>query len=217
MMTPGQLQQGQPQRIFIVADIGGAQDFHMGDEAMLEANLQALRNLFPAIEFVATSRDPVWTQHRYAVQALLAPTFADLTLPAPNWDTEPEVRRQTNWLLSEEIVAALRRADALIVSGGGNLCSTWPSKILERVALIHCARDLGKPAVVLGQTLGPNLTTRESALLAGALQRAQLGQGLPAQGGFGVQPGFGQRADDAVSILPPGLRGLRVACPQHDR
>lgn len=173
-MTPGQLQQGQPQRLFIVADIGGAQDFHMGDEAMLEANLQALRNLFPAIEFVATSRDPVWTQHRYAVQALLAPTFADLTLPAPNWDTEPEVRRQTNWLLSEEIVAALRRADALIVSGGGNLCSTWPSKILERVALIHCARDLGKPAVVLGQTLGPNLTTRESALLAGALQRAQL-------------------------------------------
>ena len=146
----------------------------MGDEAMLEANLQALRSLFPAIEFVATSRDPVWTQHRYAVQALLAPTFADLTLPAPSWDTEPEVRRQTNWLLSEEIVAALRRADALIVSGGGNLCSTWPSKILERVALIHCARDLGKPAVILGQTLGPNLTTRESALLAGALQRAQL-------------------------------------------
>ena len=77
MITPGERQQGQPQRLFIVADIGGAQDFHLGDEAMLEANLQALRNLFPAIEFVATSRDPVWTQHRYACLLYTSPSPRD--------------------------------------------------------------------------------------------------------------------------------------------
>jgi len=38
----------RPGHIFLVADIGGDAARHIGDEAMLEANLDALRSLFPA-------------------------------------------------------------------------------------------------------------------------------------------------------------------------
>jgi polysaccharide pyruvyl transferase WcaK-like protein len=162
---------GSARRFFVSADIGGPEDFHLGDEAMLEANLQAMRRRYAEVEFVATSRDPTWTEARYGLRAIRAPSMGSV-LPGPLWDDDSAVRERTSWLLPPEVVEAVRAADGLIVSGGGNLCSTWPDKILERAALIHCARDSGRPAVVLGQTLGPDLYPRESTLLGAALRRA---------------------------------------------
>ena len=69
--------------------------------------------------------------------------------------------------------AALASADGLVVSGGGNLSSTWPDLLYERVALLHLARIFGKPAVVVGQTIGPKLAGDEYRLLAAALSSAR--------------------------------------------
>ena len=40
---------------------------------------------------------------------------------------------------------AVAGADGLVVSGGGNLSSTWPDLLYERVALLNLARVFGKP------------------------------------------------------------------------
>jgi polysaccharide pyruvyl transferase WcaK-like protein len=160
--------------LFVVADVGGLEDFHLGDEAMLEANLDALRRIQPGLGFVASSRDPRFTEKRYEVRAMQAPSFSTAALPEPEWDEDAGLRERTGWRLGEGIVEAVRHADGLIVSGGGSLCATWPGKLLERAALLHCAADHGKPTVVTGQTLGPELTPRQSALLGKALGRASV-------------------------------------------
>ena len=153
-------------RLFVVGDIGGASDYHLGDEAMLEANLHMFRQLVPGIEFTVPSRDPAWTRRRYGVDSLPAPRFGPGTLEEPDLRREPEV------------AAALRECDGLVVSGGGNMSSTWPEKIAERVALIEEARQAGLPVVVVGQTIGPALTDD---------QRRLLGQALPYASWVGVR------------------------------
>jgi polysaccharide pyruvyl transferase WcaK-like protein len=180
---------------FVVADVAGPEHFHLGDEAMLEANLDALRRWYPEIRFVASSRDPRWTERRYLIRAMPSPSLSIVPLPEPEWDQDRGFRERSGWLLGEAIVEALRQVDGLIISGGGNLCATWPGKLLERAALLHCAADLGKPAVVVGQTLGPALTSRQSALLGAALRRAKM-VGVRDRPSFDLACAFGLRVDD---------------------
>jgi polysaccharide pyruvyl transferase WcaK-like protein len=133
----------------VVADVAAQADYHLGDEAMLEANLSRLRQILPGIRLTVFSRDPEWTSRRYGVGAVRTPQFPDG--------------------VTEEAVQALADADGLVVSGGGNLCGTWPEKIFERVVLIDKARALGRPVVVVGQTIGPTLTDEQKTMLARAL------------------------------------------------
>jgi polysaccharide pyruvyl transferase WcaK-like protein len=143
-----------------VADVAGPRDYHLGDEAMLEANLETLRRWSPDVAFTVLSRDPSWTRRRYGVDAIETPHFST-SFEAPLARSAPHV-----------LVDAMRSADGLLVSGGGNLCETWPEKIAERVAAIECARDLGLPIVVVGQTLGPRLSAPQSLSVARALAAA---------------------------------------------
>jgi polysaccharide pyruvyl transferase WcaK-like protein len=115
---------------------------------MLEANLAALRRLVPGIRFTVFSGDPAWSSRRYAVDAI--------ELPTPAAGPRP-------------IRAALEGATALLISGGGNLCATWPDKIHERSVLIAAARVLRLPTAIVGQTLGPALTPPLGAELASVL------------------------------------------------
>ena len=78
------------------------------------------RRLLPHIRFTVFTRDPLWTSVRYAVDAVRTPTFPRGVTP--------------------EVVSALRSADGLVISGGGNICSTWPEKVEERLALMRTAR-----------------------------------------------------------------------------
>ena len=116
---------------------------------MLEANLAAFRQLLPGIRFTVFSRDPAWTSVRYRVDAVRTPT------PGRG--------------LTGEVVEALRQADGLVISGGGNISASWPEKVDERIALLRAARDLARPAVVVGQTLGPALSVDQAARLAHVL------------------------------------------------
>jgi polysaccharide pyruvyl transferase WcaK-like protein len=144
-------------RLLVCADVGGWETYHAGDEAMLDANLGVLRTLQSRLTPTVISNDPAWTSAEYNVDAV---SDRGLRPDAHPDDFPPDAVRY------------LEHADGLLISGGGNLSSTWPQKIRERVALFRAARAHGLPIVILGQTLGPNLTNRDrdfvSELVCGA-------------------------------------------------
>jgi polysaccharide pyruvyl transferase WcaK-like protein len=116
------------------------------------------------------SHHPAATAKRYGVEAVAAPFFAS------GAKTASERRAALDALLAtaaegqrNPFVDEVARADAVVLSGGGNLSSVWPDLFYERVALLLLARMLGKPAIVLGQTIGPEIAPEESMLLADAL------------------------------------------------
>lgn len=173
-------------QLLIIADVGGVERRHIGDEAMLEANLDAFRRLIPDVAFTVVSQEPAWTAARYGVDAVAPFGFSDDPSAAAERNSRLDcllanaVRRRGETSFGDPTFDAINtagdaiaRADGLVLSGGGNLSSTWPGLLYERVALLHLARIFGKPAVVLGQTLGPNLTDDERRLLAKALSSAR--------------------------------------------
>ncbi|HEV7240060.1 MAG TPA: polysaccharide pyruvyl transferase family protein [Thermoanaerobaculia bacterium] len=157
-------------RLLVIADVGGEETRHIGDEAMLEANLDAFRKLIPNVAFTIVSRDPAWTEARYGVEAVAPFGFSRQAI------AEAERRAMLERLLAGQQHAtadAVAGADGVVVSGGGNLSSTWPDLLFERVALLQLACKLGKPSVVLGQTIGPRLGDDERRLLGEALYSAR--------------------------------------------
>lgn len=116
--------QPAPHSLVIIADVDSG-PFHVGDEAMLAANLEALRRYDPDVRVTVIGRGT----------------------PA----------------------AALDGAGGLFLSGGGNLSSSWPELLQQRVQLIREAQERGLPVVTGGQTIGPELAPRERSALAAAL------------------------------------------------
>jgi polysaccharide pyruvyl transferase WcaK-like protein len=145
-------------RFVILADVGGPHGYHAGDEAMLDANLEGLRNLSPGAELVVCSADPEWTGRRYGVKSVARGTPVE--------------------------------ADLAFVSGGGNLCSTWPDLLWERIRALRSA----KRSIVVGQTLGPALARDEREALADALRRAAL-VGVRECGSLALARSMGIRED----------------------
>jgi polysaccharide pyruvyl transferase WcaK-like protein len=166
-------------RLLIIADVGGEETRHLGDEAMLEANLDALRRLIPGVVFTIVSRDPAWVTKRYGVTAVAtfgfphdpsAITERRALLESLLTDAAKGGREEA---IIESTVDAVAGTDGLVVSGGGNLSATWPDLLYERVALLNLARIFGKPTVVLGQTIGPMLGDDGRRQLAAALSSAR--------------------------------------------
>ena len=199
-----------PVRFFVVADVNGPRSFHLGDEAMLEANLRTLRQLAPKAEFTVLSGDPDWTSQHYAVQSLSRPSLPEQHTAASWTRRMVETDDSEAWpaWTGEEICAALRSSAGLFISGGGNVCATWPERVLERVALIELAHRNGLPVVMTGQTLGPAFTPDQRQLLARALPKVSW-LGLRDQGSDAIARSFGvpaeaihQQVDDAFSLEP---------------
>src|SRR5262245_6047089 len=94
-----------PLSLVISADVGG-ELLHVGDEAMLQANIDRVR------ELACDSRIALCADDSHALRQRLDVD----TVPLPD----------ANGRCSPELEVALAQADALWVSGGGNLCSTWP-------------------------------------------------------------------------------------------
>ncbi len=168
-------------RIVAIGDVGVREHMiHIGDEAMFEAMLRAVRAR--GVDSVtAISAVPGETAARYAVDAVEPIGFgAALALG----------RRAAEERLAAVIAAAhggpavdgaasavidaVRSADGVVVAGGGNLTSTWPVHVFERAALGGIAAAFGRPLVVTGQTLGPVLDADDAGLVAGLLRNARL-------------------------------------------
>ena len=120
-------------RIVVLADVGG-DDFHVGDQAMLDANLALLGEHLPDAEVTVHGRGA---------------TCAELRLAAST-------------------------ADAVLLSGGGNLSSTWPHLLGQRIALLEAAAAHGVPVVTGGQTIGPVIDEPRRSRLAAALATVEV-------------------------------------------
>lgn len=64
--------------------------------------------------------------------------------------------------------------DGVVISGGGNLTSSWPDLLRQRADLIRGAAERGIPVVTGGQTIGPVLTPGDRDLLGRALPLVDL-------------------------------------------
>lgn len=197
-----------PRRLLVIADVGGDTTRHIGDEAMLEANIEGLRDSFERVEIVVMSRDPKWISTRYGVDAV--PLFG---FPEAKDATDEREALLTRLKAaapsvhpSHPALEALRSADAVVISGGGNLSSSWPDLLWERIAALALAKLLGKPAIVLGQTLGPHLEDLERVALGDALATAAFVgvRDLPSAAlavALGVSPRrIWYQADDALKL-----------------
>lgn len=165
-----------PRQILVVGDIGGHGTYHVGDEAMLQANLDLLDRLLPGAGVTLVSGDPSYSTRIYGVPAVAGLGF--LGTPAHR---AQELDRMDGWVgqaMAGEVgtlppaLRAVQGSDLLLISGGGNLSSSWPHLVLERLALVRMARAHQIPVLIWGQTLGPAIDDADAPLvhelLAGA-------------------------------------------------
>jgi polysaccharide pyruvyl transferase WcaK-like protein len=157
----------------LVGDIGGAESYHAGDEAMLESNVHLWRTIAPDTVLQAVSADPAFTTRAYGIAAVPRLGFEDCTTEAAREELLAQLSH-IHWTgRSPEAFGALVDAsDGLVISGGGNLRSTWPACIYERLALCRRAVSNGAPVILLGQTLGPELSQRHREMVAEILRAA---------------------------------------------
>ncbi len=159
-----------------IADVGSTAAFHIGDEAMLDA----LMNASGDRGWIVVSLDPEGTRRRLDVPAVRRLGFDAADTPMQRETRLTEVlgfdhgRPAPTGDPAGAVLAALDGAGGLLLAGGGNLSSTWPEHVYERVALIALARRRGLPIVVSGQTVGPQLFGREREILGWALRQAAL-------------------------------------------
>lgn len=201
-----------------MGDVGGWSSYHVGDEAMLAANLDLFRSIDPTATFTVVSADPAFSAAEYGVDAVPRLGFQRCT-------TEEEreaLLARLSELASSSVdlpgaFEGLRGpADGLVISGGGNLTSTWPACIHERLALCRRAAARGAAVLVLGQTIGPVLEARHRELVAEILRIASWigvrdGPSFALALELGAAPSrLSYQLDDAASL---GLRGAAPALP----
>lgn len=162
-------------RIVSIGDIGPLDGMlHVGDEAMFEAMAIELRAR-GATQITGLSSNLLDSADRYDIDAI--PNFG-----FEGGDRSASEQRMHDILTGRleprdpavDVVQAVSTADAVVIAGGGNMTSIWPSHIFERATLGALAVAAGTPLVVSGQTLGPQLAEADAVLLAGLLRSADL-------------------------------------------
>lgn len=200
--------------IVLLGDVGtpnGA--YHLGDEAMLEAALEALRQRGVADQTVVSS-DPASTEERYSVRAVARVGFALLDSDAQDSRlaaVTATAAGERNLLAPSDpahaVIAAVAASDGVLITGGGNLSAQWPEHILERVAIARIAAALGRPVVMTGQMVGPHLDERAGRLAAELIAGASLIGVRDVESRAIVQQLVGDRA---VSLLPDDAAMLGI-------
>jgi polysaccharide pyruvyl transferase WcaK-like protein len=170
--------------VLIVGDIGlGDGHFHVGDEAMFAAAKEELERR-GVDSIVAISSTPANTTERYGVPAIGRLDFSHVRTPRQS-DKEDRLDRIVRSALGETglldwldpawtVIGQVADADAVLVSGGGNLSSSWSEHIYERAALARLSQIFSKLFILTGQTLGPALTQTDGELVAEILATAAL-------------------------------------------
>ena len=139
--------------LVLIGDIGPLDDMiHIGDEAMFDEAVRQLRRR-GVDRITAISSNPADTADRYAVEAVLPLSRGGTAL---------------------ELGALVADADGVLVTGGGNLSSVWPTHIVERATLAGIAAEHVRPFVLSGQTIGPVLTGDGRDTVARMLDSARL-------------------------------------------
>ncbi|WP_114853771.1 glycosyltransferase [Brachybacterium sp. YJGR34] len=185
--------------------------YHVGDEAI--ATMSAARLEARGVEVVRISRHEKYGPGGTAPAA----SIPALTFPWPLEDRARylgEIRRvlagDRGALPAEDklfgIIEQLRAVDALVIGGGGSLTSRYGWLLDERLATALVARALGKPVVLTGQSLGPELTDADRESVGELLDLCTLvglrdaGSARRARALRPGHPALVHTADDATGI-----------------
>ncbi|MDP9026241.1 MAG: polysaccharide pyruvyl transferase family protein [Actinomycetota bacterium] len=184
--------------IVTIGDIGPVDEMiHIGDEAMFDAAVRELR-LRGVDRITAVTSNPADSVARYAVETVV-----------------PLSRGGS----PDELAEVIGSADGVLVAGGGNVSSVWPSHIVERANLASIAAELDRPIVVSGQTIGPVLTDADRETVGRMLGSARL-VGTRESASAALVTALGVPADrsaqnvDDASFLGDG--DARAAAPPGD-
>lgn len=206
--------------VVLVADVGGMEHYHVGDEAILTSNLAWWRAEFPDVAPVVLSEAPAFTGTLHGVKALREPRlpawcgnrgFLELLRRCPGALLRlhlPLLRRR--FPDAAQALAELGRARVLHICGGGNLTSDYAALLRLRSFLAVAATALGVPVVVTGQQVGPRLRRADARGLRTWLPRASL-VGVRDTGSagecraLGVAAGKVQVTGDDAMVLEGGL------------
>lgn len=167
-------------RMTMIGDIGWSRFYHLGDEAMTEFALDALRER-ANVEVTLIAGEPDCAAAMYGVDAISRIGFKR--------DRPPNIARlqaildhaQSDGLrggLAADdpaigVIEAVRDSDAVLIAGGGNLNSMFAHHIFERAALAKIARIFGKPYALTSQTLGPLIYDEDRDIVHDLLAEAE--------------------------------------------
>ncbi|WP_102344847.1 polysaccharide pyruvyl transferase CsaB [Bacillus sp. Marseille-P3661] len=129
--------------------LSGYYGFHnVGDEAILQAIIHALRQAKKDIQITVLSNDPDYTSKTYNVDAV------------------------NRWKLGQ-VMSAIRAADG-VISGGGSLLQdkTGMKSVPYYTGIMMIARMLGKPFFIYAQGIGPLNNSVSQKLVSYALSKA---------------------------------------------
>lgn len=159
-------------RITMIGDVGWSRFYHLGDEAMTEFAIDALRDRSD-IEITLIAGEPDYAGEMYGVEAIPRIGFKR--------DREPNIARMKRILEFAEtdgrsgtlsandpavtVISSVRDSDAVLIAGGGNLNSMFAHHIYERVTLGRLAKLFGKPYALTSQTLGPLIYDEDRKLV----------------------------------------------------
>lgn len=200
----------KPLKIVVVGDLSHRGRYHLGDEAMSEVALQELTQRGCEVTFIAG--DPAVCTATYGVPAVGRFGFSAIR------DRADKVARLTALLSgvrgespvpsgSEDTVAALSVADAILIAGGGNLNSIGEHHLFERLALARIAEQLGIPLYVTSQTVGPHLRKRDQEIVREIATRARVfgvreSRTAELMRGIAPEARIVRTVDDAVLMTP---------------
>ncbi|MFC7456846.1 polysaccharide pyruvyl transferase family protein [Brachybacterium sp. GCM10030267] len=187
--------------------------YHVGDEAI--ATMTSRRLAARGFDVVRISRHEKYGPDGTAP----ASAIPALTFPWPLEDRArylEEIRAvlagELDALPAEDklfgIIERLRAVDALVIGGGGSLTSRYGWLLDERVATAEVAHSLGKPVILSGQSLGPELTDTDRDSVRRLLELCSV-VGLRDHHSVGIarrlcpgHPAVVQTLDDAVGLEP---------------
>lgn len=210
-------------RLVAIGDVGVVDDMiHIGDEAMFEQFVDRIRAR-GAERIVGLSSAPAETADRYAIQAVGQVRFAPGGSRAEYEDRLDRVIRaakgETGLVESGDdahaVIDAIRDADGVAITGGGNLASIWPTNIFGRAAIAGIARALGTPLVISGQTLGPELS-HEDRVLVGELLRGAALVGVREPASFRVARSLGVTDTLQLTVDDASFLGGSDEAPSGD-
>lgn len=198
-------------RVVLIGDVSWKGTYHLGDEAMTEVAIAELRKRGVTVTLIAgepsisTGFYNVDSVSRFGFQGLDEKSYphrleAILDVVRGRGDPFDDTTLQT--------IEAVSDADAVVIAGGGNLNSSGPHHLYERLTLKRLAEHLEIPLYVSSQTVGPHLTPPHRRIVSeiasyarvfGARERSTAGllRGLEGKTGKVVHT-----LDDAVLLEP---------------
>ncbi|MCW4458199.1 polysaccharide pyruvyl transferase family protein [Microbacterium sp. MPKO10] len=155
----------------VLGDIGWQYLYHLGDEAMTEAAIDLLQER-GAEQVTLVAAQPHVAEKFYNRPAVARFGFSS------KWSREKlerELDRVTGEMASgdSDLHKAVRKADAVIIAGGGNMNSEHAYHLYERLAFKRLAEAHSKPLFVSSQTIGPMLRPRDKELVAEIIDYAE--------------------------------------------